>query len=81
MSIRTFRISSVAVVLFGVILNWFTGHRGLFLNDQSIVWDGGWRILQGQVPYRDFWMPLGPVPFVIRYFTSPRRASFSSSLR
>jgi 4-amino-4-deoxy-L-arabinose transferase-like glycosyltransferase len=29
--------------------------------DQSIVFDGGWRILQGQVPYRDFVLPFGPV--------------------
>jgi len=34
--------------------------------DQSIVFDGGWRILQGQVPYRDFLIPFGPVSMWIQ---------------
>lgn len=34
--------------------------------DQSIVFDGGWRILSGQVPYRDFTTPTGLVPIVFQ---------------
>jgi hypothetical protein len=44
---------------------WHVGHRGLFLLDQSIAFDGAWRIAQGQVPYRDFLMPFGPVGFLL----------------
>lgn len=36
------------------------GMRGLFALDQSIVFDGAYRILQGQTPYRDFALPYGP---------------------
>ena len=36
--------------------------------DQSMVFDGGWRILLGQVPYRDFYMPFGPVTFYLQAF-------------
>ena len=34
--------------------------------DQSIVFDGGWRILQGQVPFRDFFLPHGPLSMWIQ---------------
>jgi len=44
---------------------WVVGHRGLFVLDESIVFDGAWRLVQGQVPYRDFFMPFGPVAFAL----------------
>jgi hypothetical protein len=44
---------------------WMVGHRGLFVLDQSIVFDGAWRLVQGQVPYRDFFMPFGPITFML----------------
>lgn len=53
------------LLAFSVAWVWHVGHRGLFLLDQSIVFDGAWRISQGQVPYRDFYMPFGPVAFVL----------------
>jgi len=31
-----------------------------------MVFDGAWRLLQGQVPYRDFLFPFGPITFVIQ---------------
>jgi hypothetical protein len=34
--------------------------------DQSIVFDGGWRILDGQTPYRDFTTPAGLVPIALQ---------------
>src|SRR3982750_635103 len=46
--------------------NWATGHRGVFLLDQSMIFDGGWRILEGQTPYRDFLIPFGPITFYIQ---------------
>ena len=38
-----------------------SGMRGFFAMDQSIVFDGGWRVLQGQIPYKDFVIPFGPI--------------------
>jgi hypothetical protein len=40
--------------------------RGFFAMDQSIVFDGGWRILHGQVPFRDFFLPHGPLSMWIQ---------------
>lgn len=34
--------------------------------DQSIVFDGGWRVLSGQVPFRDFVAPGGVVPIFLQ---------------
>ena len=50
----------------GVVV-WVVGHRGLFLCDQSGIFDGGWRLMQGQVMYRDFFTPYPPVVFLIQW--------------
>ena len=45
---------------------WVVGHRGIYLYDQSGVFDGAWRMVQGQVMYRDFYAPYGPMVFWIQ---------------
>ncbi len=39
-----------------------TGRLGFMPLDQSIIFDGGWRVLSGQVPLVDFFTPTGLVP-------------------
>jgi len=55
--------AAIAVLLFvlGVSVNLTFGRRGFFPLDQSNVFDGGWRILSGQMPFRDFSAPSGIV--------------------
>ena len=61
-------ISAYAVItLLGGEVVWIVGHRGLFLCDQSAMFDGAWRLMQGQVIYRDFYTTFGPVAFVIQW--------------
>lgn len=60
-----FGLGLAALLVFSAVWVWEVGHRGLFVLDQSIVFDGAWRMLQGQVPYRDFVMPFGPVTFAL----------------
>jgi len=55
-----------AIITFAALFVWLTGNRGVFLLDQSIMFDGAWRVFQGQVPYRDFFSAFPPVPFVIQ---------------
>ncbi len=57
---------AILVVIAG--WTWYTGHRGMFGFDQSIVFDGAWRICSGQVPYRDFHMAFTPLSFAIQAF-------------
>ncbi|MFH1772555.1 MAG: glycosyltransferase family 39 protein [Candidatus Omnitrophota bacterium] len=52
--------------LFAFGFVFFCGMRGFFAFDQSIVFDGAWRVLSGQVPYRDFVIPVGTVSFWIQ---------------
>lgn len=42
---------------------------GVFtFRDYSIIFDGGLRVSQGQIPYRDFFLPLGPMVFYLQAF-------------
>lgn len=45
----------------GVAASLHFGRRGFMPLDQSIVFDGGWRVLSGQVPFRDYVAPNGIV--------------------
>lgn len=51
--------------LLGFGLTYTSGSRGFFAFDQSIVFDGSYRIVSGQIPYKDFLMPFGPVTFLL----------------
>ena len=51
------------ICVFAFSLAFAASGRGLFPLDQSIVFDGAYRIASGQVPYRDFILPFGPVTF------------------
>lgn len=61
-----YNVAATALSAVAFLFTWAVGHRGVFLLDHSIIFDGGWRILQGQAPYRDFLMPFGPVVFWIQ---------------
>ncbi|MBX7144000.1 MAG: hypothetical protein K1X79_06075 [Oligoflexia bacterium] len=47
------------VALIAALFCTFCGSRGFFPLDQSIVWDGAYRIAHGQVPFIDFYTPNG----------------------
>jgi hypothetical protein len=56
----------LALFLFGLLVSLYYGRRGYMPLDQSIVFDGGWRILSGQVPFRDYHAPNGFVPHAMQ---------------
>ncbi len=62
--ILTFSIF-LLILIFSFYFNFESGRRGFFPLDQSIIFDGSYRILKGQIPYKDFLIPVGPVPFYI----------------
>jgi len=39
-----------------------------FFRDFSIIFEGGYRITQFQIPYQDFFIPMGPVVFYMQAF-------------
>lgn len=58
----------IAVALFalGLALNLHYGRRGFMPLDQGIVFDGAWRLMLGQVPFRDFNAPNALVPALMQ---------------
>ena len=57
----------VLVFLFGIFLCHYTGNRGVFPIDSFSHFDSGYRILNGEHPFRDYWIVSG---FFIDYFQS-----------
>ena len=45
---------------------YITGFLGLMPLDQSIIFEAGGRMLQGKVPFRDFFLPYGLAPSLIQ---------------
>ncbi len=58
LNLHFFWLLAAGVLAFAFMLCWWSGGRGFYPSDSSIVFDGGWRILSGQVPYRDFISPV-----------------------
>jgi len=42
------------------------GNLGIMPLDQSMIFDGGWRILNGQVPFKDFIMAHSPFSMIVQ---------------
>ena len=57
------RLGLMATLGFAFWLAFYSGTRGIFPLDQSIVFDGGYRVASGQVIYRDFVAPSGPLVY------------------
>ena len=48
-----------------IVAAYSTGPINVFHNDALLLLDDGWRVLNGQVPHRDFHTPLGPAEFIV----------------
>jgi hypothetical protein len=40
----------------------------IFFRDYAIIWDGATRMINGEVLYKDFGVPFGPIPLLIPYY-------------
>ena len=61
----TWAFASVAFLYVACVAALGTGPMNLYGNDALLLLDGGWRILSGQIPYRDFYLALGPLEYMI----------------
>jgi hypothetical protein len=59
-------ILSLVLFLAGTLYCLYYGRIGYMPMDSSIVFDGGWRILCGQAPFRDFTAPNAIVPALLQ---------------
>ena len=53
----------LGILFFAYQFTYVCGQRGFFAFDQSIIFDGSYRIASGQVPFKDFLIPFGPMVF------------------
>jgi hypothetical protein len=53
------------VICFALVSLFFFQRHFLLFRDYSILWEGAYRLSLGQMPFRDFGTPVGPVSFLI----------------
>jgi len=56
------------LLLIGIIYCLYYGRVAYMPLDSPIVFDGGWRILSGQIPFRDFTLPNAIIPIFLQAF-------------
>lgn len=54
------------IILWGLFISLYYGRIGFMPLDQSIVFDGAWRIISHQLPYKDFILPYGLTPILMQ---------------
>jgi hypothetical protein len=54
---------SIAALYFIAMILFQTGPINCWAADVTIMLDGSWRIFNGQMPYRDFYLALGPLDY------------------
>lgn len=61
-------ILSLILLTVGTLYCLYYGRIGYMPQDSPTVFDGGWRILSGQIPFRDFTLPNAIVPIFLQAF-------------
>ena len=51
----------LAVVVFSFGVNFYYSHIGVNPMDNFVLYNGGYRILNGYVPFKDYWLITGPL--------------------
>lgn len=62
----TNRLISLSIFLFGLGISLWYGRQGINPLDSSIIFDGAWRLMQGQTYFSDFSTPNGFVPIIFQ---------------
>ena len=50
----------VAIFFFAFLLNQFSGNKGIFPIDSFSHFDIGYRLLNNDLPFKDYWVVSGP---------------------
>ena len=51
----------MAVALFSFGANFYYSHIGVNPPDNFVLYNGGYRILNGYIPFKDYWLITGPL--------------------
>ena len=55
------KIYILFLFLFSIIINQYYGNLGAFPMDSFHFFDSGYRVLNGEVPFKDYWLVKGPL--------------------
>ncbi len=47
--------------IFSILFNTYYGYRGIFPIDSFLIYDGGFKVLKGFHPFKDYWSITGPI--------------------
>ena len=63
------KILVLFLFIFSVFINQYYGNRGVFPIDSFHFFDSGYRILNGDIPFTDYWLVKGPlIDYVAAFF-------------
>ena len=54
------KILILFLILFSLLINQYYGNKGVFPLDSFSHFDSGFRVLNGEYPFRDYWITAGP---------------------
>ena len=49
------------ISLSAIIFTFYSGYRGIFPLDSFVIYDGGYKVLNGHHPFKDYWSISGPI--------------------
>ena len=55
------KIFILFLFLFSIIINQYYGNRGAFPMDSFHFFESGYRVLNGDIPFVDYWLVKGPL--------------------
>ena len=47
--------------IFSFVINYHYGFIGIMPMDNTVLYNGGYRILNGYIPFSDYWLVTGPL--------------------
>ena len=62
------KILILFLILFSLLINQYYGNRGVFPVDSFAHFDTGFRVLNGEYPFKDYWIVSGPLLDYIQAF-------------
>ena len=51
----------IVIILFSFTVNFYYSHIGVNPMDNFVLYNGGYRILNGYIPFKDYWLVTGPL--------------------
>ena len=57
---KKFEVYFVVLLIFSLFFNQYFGNRGLSPLDSAGLFGGGYRVLNGDFPFKDYWVTTGP---------------------